>query len=85
VRYTMILAFAVVLFGCGSSSVPPAAPTGTPAPLPSGPQQPGGWEVLAGSPTSPAQNRHEDLVFLDASNGWLVNARAEVWGTKDGG
>jgi len=34
---------------------------------------------------SPADNRHDDLVFLDASNGWLVNTRGEVWGTKDGG
>jgi photosystem II stability/assembly factor-like uncharacterized protein len=52
--------------------------------LPGSPQ-PDGWEVLPASPSSPANSRHEDIVFVDASNGWLVNGRAEVWGTQDGG
>jgi len=41
--------------------------------------------MLANSPTSPPNGRHEDTFFLDASNGWLINARGEVHRTADGG
>ncbi len=41
--------------------------------------------TLTGSPLSPGTSRHDDLFFLDASNGWLVNVRGEVHRTQDGG
>ena len=41
--------------------------------------------MLPGSPESPAHARHDDVFFLDASNGWLVNTRGEVHRTRDGG
>src|SRR5262245_51944 len=77
----------VLLAGCGSGGAPPVpAPSASPTPLPtpaaSGPE---GWSLLAGSPTSPPRARHDDLVFLDAARGWLVNVRGEVYGTRDGG
>jgi photosystem II stability/assembly factor-like uncharacterized protein len=46
---------------------------------------PEGWTTLAGSPESPANARHDDLVFLDERNGWLVNTRGQVHRTADGG
>ena len=83
---TAAVAFLLVAAGCHSvSNGPPIpAPTPTPPPLPSVPQ-PDGWEVLPGSPSSPANSRHEDVVFIDESNGWLINGRGQVWGTQDGG
>jgi hypothetical protein len=66
-RYASILALATVACACGSPSS--VAPPSTPAPLPAGTPQADGWEVLAGSPTSPANSRQEDVFFLDGSAG----------------
>src|SRR4029450_6482481 len=41
--------------------------------------------MLDGSPTSPPNARHDDIVFLDPAHGWLINTRGEVYGTEDGG
>jgi len=41
--------------------------------------------MLAGSPASPSNARHDDLVFLDPANGWLINTRGESYRTRDGG
>lgn len=79
------VASAAMATACGGGGAPRAAASPTPLPPLSGTPHPEGWEVLPGSPTSPANNRHDDLIFLDAETGWLVNVRGEVWGTPDGG
>src|SRR5260221_804453 len=74
------------LLACGSSSKPPSSlPAGPASPAVTVSAQPDGWEGLPASPLSPGQSRHEDLTFIDADNGWLVNARGEVHATHDGG
>ncbi len=41
------------------------------------------WHLL---PSSPAQTfRHDDLYFINADTGWVVNVSGQVWTTKDGG
>jgi photosystem II stability/assembly factor-like uncharacterized protein len=41
------------------------------------------WALL---PNSPAQTfRHDDLYFINADTGWVVNVSGQVWTTKDGG
>jgi hypothetical protein len=75
------LAVAILsLLGCREAR-PPAPPSASP-PV-AGPVQ--GWAALDGSPLSPGNARHDDLFFLDALNGWLINTRAEVYRTRDGG
>ena len=84
-RLESVAAPLLVLAALACHSVSDGPPVrATPPPLPASPQ-PEGWEVLAGSPSSPANARHDDIVFVDESNGWLVNGRAEVWNTEDGG
>jgi photosystem II stability/assembly factor-like uncharacterized protein len=76
-------AFAVAilsLLSCGEAR-PPAPPS--PSAPAVGPVQ--GWAALDGSPLSPGNARHDDLFFLDALNGWLINTRSEVYRTRDGG
>lgn len=47
---------------------------------------PPGWTELPASPVpSPGVQRHDDIDFLDAERGWLVNGDGEVWNTKDAG
>lgn len=82
-RVLVVLALGVVA-GCGGSSAP-APPSSSPTPTASVPPPTEGWEALAASPLSPDRDRHEDITFVDAANGWLVNARGEVHGTRDGG
>jgi photosystem II stability/assembly factor-like uncharacterized protein len=75
------LSLAIIVACGGAGGSPSATPTPTPTPSP----DPDGWEVLLGSPLSPPQERHDDLIFVDPNNGWLVNVRAEVHATHDGG
>jgi photosystem II stability/assembly factor-like uncharacterized protein len=75
-----------VACGGGSSPSPTAVGSPTPAPTPTGPALgPSGWVALDASPLSPGESRHDDAVFLDRSNGFLINTRAEVHATTDGG
>lgn len=85
-RALALIAMVEGLVACGGGASPTATRTPSP-PVPSlSPGSiPDGWEVLTASPVSPNNGRHEDIFFLDASNGWLVNMRGEVYGTRDGG
>ncbi|MEO8359433.1 MAG: YCF48-related protein [Vicinamibacteria bacterium] len=67
---------------CGGASV---QNTVAPTPGPTPEIGPNGWVLQASSPQSPARNRHDDIFFLDRTHGWLINVRAEVYGTQDGG
>jgi hypothetical protein len=82
-----VLVVLAVLSACGGGApTSPGSPAAaTPSPAPVGSPDPDGWEVLAGSPASPANSRHDDLAFLDEQTGWLVNIRGEVHATRDGG
>ncbi|HXB10805.1 MAG TPA: hypothetical protein VNZ45_02380, partial [Bacteroidia bacterium] len=41
------------------------------------------WHLLS---NSPAQSfRHDDLWFINADTGWVVNVSGQIWTTKDGG
>jgi photosystem II stability/assembly factor-like uncharacterized protein len=42
------------------------------------------WRALPNAPLS-AGDRHEDVFFLNASTGWLVNLSGEIHKTTDGG
>src|SRR5215470_6833540 len=75
------IALSAALAACGGGGTSPATPAPTPTPIAS----PAGWAALAGSPLSPGTGRHDDVFFLDAANGWLVNIRMEVYGTHDAG
>ncbi len=47
---------------------------------------PGTWKFLRNSPDGGGiRLRHDDMVFLNPSSGWVVNLRGEVWKTDDGG
>jgi photosystem II stability/assembly factor-like uncharacterized protein len=41
------------------------------------------WQVLPNSPTQTF--RHDDLFFINADTGWVVNVNGQVWRTNDGG
>lgn len=43
----------------------------------------GRWQVLPEGPE--AIGRHDDVVFINENEGWVVNLSGEVHGTKDGG
>ena len=43
----------------------------------------GRWQVLSEGPT--ARGRHDDVVFINENEGWVVNIDGEIFGTKDGG
>jgi photosystem II stability/assembly factor-like uncharacterized protein len=43
----------------------------------------GSWEVLPNAPV--ARSRHDDIYFVDAETGWLVNVPGQIWKTTDGG
>jgi photosystem II stability/assembly factor-like uncharacterized protein len=84
-----VLAVCGTAWSCGgtspvSMSSPPPSPIPTPTPSPAliGPE---GWRLLAGSPESPNNSRHDDLFFLDERNGWLANTRGQVHRTTDAG
>ncbi len=89
-RHVLATALAVP-FGaarCGGASPqgPSTESSPTPVPAPTPPDiGPSGWTLQTASPPSPQQNRHDDIFFMDRLNGWLVNPRAEVWATRDGG
>jgi len=79
------LTLAAACGGGGGAPAPaasPSAPLAVGSPPVAGPE---GWTMLASSPASPANARHDDLVFLDRANGWLINVRGEVHRTTDGG
>jgi photosystem II stability/assembly factor-like uncharacterized protein len=84
------LTVALACWACGSHGTPAPAATPTPSATP-GPAAtpqvdgPEGWTLLANSPASPANARHDDLFFMDTANGWLINTRGEVYRTDDGG
>ena len=42
-----------------------------------------GWKVLPNAPVR--GGRHEDVFFINANTGWVVNLAGEVWRTTDGG
>ncbi|TDI72216.1 MAG: hypothetical protein E2O85_00895 [Bacteroidetes bacterium] len=44
----------------------------------------GRWQVLSEGPIADGR-RHDDVVFINENEGWVVNLRGEVYGTKDGG
>lgn len=49
---------------------------------------PGKWEVLSGAPDAiapPRPLRHDDIYFVDESNGWLVNNKGQIYHSPDGG
>jgi len=71
-------------FGCGGGNGA-AAPTPAPTPSATPAADVDGWSALANSPAGEAQQRHDDVFFLDESRGWLVNIRGEVFRTTDGG
>jgi hypothetical protein len=78
------LAIALAAWSCGghSASASAASPSPPASPPVNGPE---GWAMLSNSPASPANARHDDIVFIDAANGWLINSRGEVYRTEDGG
>src|SRR5437867_3088830 len=76
------LGLTISVLACGGARTPQAGP---PAATPVPPTSAGGWVALAGSPLSPGTGRHDDVFFLDASNGWLINTRGEVHRTRDAG
>ena len=41
------------------------------------------WQLLPNSPTQTF--RHDDLFFINADTGWVVNVNGQVWRTNDGG
>jgi photosystem II stability/assembly factor-like uncharacterized protein len=43
----------------------------------------GGWYVLPNAPV--ANGRHDDIFFIDANRGWVVNGDGEIYRTTDGG
>ncbi|GMQ81014.1 MAG: hypothetical protein BMS9Abin05_0444 [Rhodothermia bacterium] len=43
----------------------------------------GRWRVLSEGPE--ANRRHDDVAFINESEGWIVNLEGKVYGTKDGG
>ncbi|MCZ6756642.1 MAG: YCF48-related protein, partial [Bacteroidetes bacterium] len=43
----------------------------------------GRWQVLPEGPE--AIGRHDDVVFINENEGWVVNLSGEIHGTKDGG
>lgn len=47
---------------------------------------PGSWTILPNAPQA-AWNigRHDDIWFLDATTGWIVNGNGDVYRTQDGG
>ncbi len=43
------------------------------------------WTALPGSPLQTGNRRHEDLSFVSATTGWVVNFNGEIYKTTDGG
>lgn len=41
------------------------------------------WEYVESFPDAPG-GRYDDMVFLDAQRGWIVNLAGEIWNTSDG-
>lgn len=46
-------------------------------------ERPPTWRLLPDSPIPPA--RFDDIFFIDASTGWIVNSRGRIYRTTDGG
>lgn len=44
-----------------------------------------GWEPATSAPEGNSRQRHDDVGFGDATRGWLVNTRGEIWKTDDAG
>ncbi len=44
-----------------------------------------GWTLLPNAPARDGVNRHEDVVFVSPSTGWIVNLSGEIYKTTDGG
>jgi photosystem II stability/assembly factor-like uncharacterized protein len=43
------------------------------------------WRKLENSPTSASAGRHDDIFFINASVGWIVNGDRRIYKTMDGG
>jgi photosystem II stability/assembly factor-like uncharacterized protein len=69
---------------CGSPSAPKTGPTG-----PTGPETPPqalGWALLPNAPSAPSDiDRFDDVYFVSADTGWVVNVDGELYQTTDGG
>jgi photosystem II stability/assembly factor-like uncharacterized protein len=78
------VAACVCVLACGGTGGPAAAPSPAASASPVA-SSADGWTMLSTSPVSPGSGRHDDLVFLDPDNGWLINTRGEVHRTTDGG
>lgn len=53
-----------------------------------GQHQPGTWEVLTNAPDAvapPRPLRHDDIFFINAETGWLVNTAGRIYKTTDSG
>ena len=62
------------------------APVATGGTLPPTAASPGVWIQLPNSPRAGFNiGRHDDLWFVDALTGWVVNGNGQVWHTSDGG
>ena len=49
------------------------------------PAPPSGWTILPNAPARDGTRRHEDVVFVTPSTGWIVNLSGEIFKTTDGG
>ncbi len=83
-HWAIVVAATVLWAGCDPSD-PEIADPDPPTP-PLGDTPPAvGWELLPGSPAAPQSGRHDDIVFLRPSLGWMVNISGNVYRTGDGG
>jgi len=72
--WTIIAVLALLGTSCGDSETNPPTPT----PVPTSQD---GWSLVEGSPDAGMSARHDDIFFLDANNGWLVNVQSQTYGT----
>jgi photosystem II stability/assembly factor-like uncharacterized protein len=77
-----VVGLLVLLAGCGGALSPGPSPTPSSGPSPASPD---GWTLLATSPLSGANERHDDVFFLTDRLGWVVNTRGETYRTEDAG
>lgn len=83
-RRASALAMWILVAGCRGTDADILDPD-PPGPPPADPPAAVGWELLPGSPVAPGDGRHDDIVFLRPSLGWMVNIAGQVYRTADGG
>jgi len=54
-------------------------------PRPTASGSPGTWTKLPNGPNAGGVGRHDDIYFVDADRGWVVNGNGDVWKTTNGG